>query len=204
MNFFALRLDYFNDSVIDWAKDNVGWATVRLQAGADPDAVIAGIDGLFENSSDPTQSLTEDEYARQFANQLGDMEVITTLILIAVFFTIVLLTANVATLTFNERIAELGVLKTLGFGDGEVALLVLAESAGLCVSGAAMGIALAFAFEPALREGLALVFGSFSMRWRDAAIALSLALTMGVAVGWSPASAARRLPIVDSLRVTGN
>lgn len=199
---FLLRYDYFNDSVMDWAKNYVGWLYVRLAPGAGASVVTDDIDALFENSSDPTQSLSEDEYSRQFANQLGDMNVITSLILIAVFFTLLLLTANVAALGFRERIGELGVMKTLGFEDVDVAMLVLSEGVLLCVTGAVMGIACAFALEGPLRSALELVLGRFALSWSDAGIALLIAVAIGVAIGISPALAARRLSVVDALRQT--
>lgn len=200
---FLLRYDYFNDSVMDWVKNNIGWMIVRLAAGADTSTVISNIDALFENSSDPTASLSEDDYSRQFANQLGDMNVITTLILIAVFFTLLLLTANVAALGFRERIAELGVMKTLGFKDMEVAALVMLEGVLLCAAGAMIGIACAFALEAPLRSALELVLGRFALSWVDAGIALLIAVGIGVAIGVSPALAARRLRVVDALRQAG-
>ncbi len=200
---FLLRYDYFNDSVMDWVKNNIGWMIVRLAPGADTNAVIGSIDALFENSSDPTASLSEDDYSRQFANQLGDMNVITTLILIAVFFTLLLLTANVAALGFSERIAELGVMKTLGFADMEVAALVMLEGVLLCAAGAVIGIACAFALEGPLQSALELVLGRFALSWADAAIALLIAVAIGVAIGVSPALAARRLRVVDALRQAG-
>ena len=49
------------------------WVVARLDDGVDPKVVVDAIDRRFENSSDPTRSLSEDELSRQFANQLGDI-----------------------------------------------------------------------------------------------------------------------------------
>lgn len=200
---FLLRHDYFNESVADWVKNQVGWAVVRLTEGADSQLVIDAIDGLFDNSSDPTKSLSEDAYGRQLANQLGDIGLITTMILGAVFFTIVLLTANVASMTFHERIPELAVMKTLGFGDGYVSLLVLVEAVTLCVLGAVLGVGLGFALEPALKANLSQVLGHFEMTWGDAAQAIAIAALLGLLIGMLPAWRAQRLPIVQALREDG-
>jgi putative ABC transport system permease protein len=199
---FFVRYDYFNDSVADWVKDKAGWAVARLDPGYEPQTIVAAIDATFENSSDPTKSLSEDEYNRQFANQLGDIGLIMTLILMAVFFTILLLTANVVSAAFRERVPELAVMKTLGFPDFDVSLSVLVEAVVLCVAGAVAGVAAAFALSPMLNANLAVVLGRFEMSWVDVGFAVAIAVVIGLLVGLPPAFEARRLQIVDALRET--
>ena len=200
---FFLRWDYFNESVMDWVKNQIGWTVLRVNDGVEPKTVIDHIDELFENSSDPTKSLSEDEMARQFANQIGDIGAIATMILAAVFFTILLLTANVAALSFRERVPGLAVMKTLGFQDRYVAMLVFAESAGLFLIGAIGGIASGFLLEPVLQESLAPATGRFQMTWQDAALGMVLASGLAVAIAIYPTWAANRLPIVQALREVG-
>ena len=197
---FLLRYDYFNESVADWAKNEVGWVVARLDDRVDPKAVADAIDRRFENSSDPTRSLSEDEWSRQFANQLGDIGLIATLILAAVFFAMLLLTANVAALAFRERVPELAVMKALGFKDGTAAVVVLAEALALCLIGAVSGVAIGLALESPLNARLAPVIGRFQMSWIDAGLALGIAGGLGLAIGLPPAIAARRLSIVRALR----
>ena len=199
---FLLRYDYFNESVADWAKNQVGWVVARLHEGVEPQGVVDAIDRRFENSSDPTRSLSEGELSRQFANQLGDIGLIATLILGAVFFTMLLLTANVAALAFRERVPELAVMKTLGFKDGTVAAVVLGEALALCLAGAVGGVAIGFALELPLNAQLARVIGRFQMSWLDGGLALGIAGVLGLVIGMPPAIAARRLSIVRALRET--
>ena len=199
---FLLRYDYFNESVADWAKNQVGWVVARLHEGVEPQGVVDAIDRRFENSTDPTRSLSEGELSRQFANQLGDIGLIATLILGAVFFTMLLLTANVAALAFRERVPELAVMKALGFKDGTVAAVVLGEALALCLAGAVGGVAIGFALELPLNAQLARVIGRFQMSWLDAGLALGIAGVLGLVIGMPPAFAARRLSIVRALRET--
>ncbi|MEE8243924.1 MAG: ABC transporter permease [Pseudomonadales bacterium] len=200
---FFLRWDYFNESVMDWVKNQVGWAVLRVEEGVGSKAVIDRIDALFEHSSDPTKSLSEDAMARQFANQLGDIGAIASMILAAVFFTILLLTANVAALSFHERIADLAVMKTLGFGDRYVATLIFAECVGLFLIGALGGIGIGFGLEPVLQETLAPATGRFQMTWQDAVLGIAMACGLAVAIALYPTWSANRLPIVDALREGG-
>jgi putative ABC transport system permease protein len=195
-----LRYDYFNESVIDWAKNQIGWITLRVSDSHSSADAIRAIDSLFENSSDPTRSTSEADYQRQFASQLGDIGLITTMILSAVFFTILLLTGNTASQAFKERIPELAVLKTLGFRDRTIAGLVLTEAVLLSLTGAAVGIAAAFVLEPYLNANLSTFIGRFKMDLTSAAMALGLALGIGLLIGAYPAWSGLRLTIVDALR----
>jgi putative ABC transport system permease protein len=195
-----LHYDYFNEAVAVWAQNQVGWLAVRV---ADPkrlDDVSGAIDALYKNSSDPTRTVSQDEYSRAQAAQFGDMGFITTMILSAVFFTIVLLTGNTALQSFRERVPELAVLKTLGFTDAAVGMLVLCEALLLCITGAGLGIALALLLEPGLNSKLITIVGRFDMTWQSVLIAIALALLIGLGIGLPPAWAARRLTIVDALR----
>jgi putative ABC transport system permease protein len=192
--------DHYNESVAHWARNQVYWITARARSPGLLADAIAAIDGMFENSADPTRSTPEDEYRRQLASQVGDIGRITTTILGAVFFTIVLLTGNTALQAYRERTVELAVLKTLGFSDARVALLVLGETVLLCLAGAAAGIVAALLLEPGIQADLGTLIGGFEMRAASAAQALALAALLAVAVGLPPALAARRRAIVDGLR----
>jgi predicted lysophospholipase L1 biosynthesis ABC-type transport system permease subunit len=75
-----------------------------------------------------------------FIKQLGDIGFVLRAILGAVFFTLLFLTGNTMMQSVRERIPELAVLKTLGFSDGKVLGLVLAESLLLCVLAAVIGL----------------------------------------------------------------
>ncbi len=194
------QYQHYNESVAYWARNQVYWILARARAPDQVQAAIKAVDQEFANSPYPTRSTPEDEYQRQFARQLGDIGHITTTILAAVFFTIVLLTGNTMLQAYRERAAELAVLKTLGFPDGRVALLVLGESVLLCLAGAAAGIGLALAAEPLMNARLDDVTGYFRMTAGSVADAFVLALTLALAVGAPPAWSARSRSIVDGLR----
>ena len=197
---FLLRFDYFNEAVADWVKNQVGWAIARTSSEVETQAMIDSIDAVFEDSADPVRTLSEDQYAQQFAAQIGDVGSIATAILGAVFFTIILLTANVASLSFRERTSELAVMKTLGFSHFYVAALVLCEAIALCVLGALSGIALAYVLEPQVQANLAQVIGGFALSWQTTAQAIALAAVLGLVIGMQPAFAAYQLSIVQALR----
>jgi putative ABC transport system permease protein len=63
-----------------------------------------------------------------------------TVIAAAVFFTMLLVTANAMAQSVRERVREIAVLRTLGFSNALVVLLVLMEGLGITVLGAALGL----------------------------------------------------------------
>ncbi|MCZ6656551.1 MAG: ABC transporter permease, partial [Gammaproteobacteria bacterium] len=131
---------------------------------------------------------------------LGDIGFITTMILSAVFFTIVLLTGNTMAQSLRERIPEIAVLKTLGFSDLRVSWLMMGEALLLCTVGGTLGVGLAILLEPSLNQNLSGFLGRFEMTWQTIGTALGLALLVGVVIGFVPAVTAKRLTIADALR----
>ena len=87
-----------------------------------------------------------------FAKQIGDIGALISRILAAVFFTILILTGNTMAQSIRERVPELAILKTLGFSDGRVTALVLAEAALLLLIGGGVGMAAAVGMLPFLNQ----------------------------------------------------
>ena len=118
-------------------------------------AISSRIDALFANSPNETKTQPANDFAMAFIKQLGDIGFVLRAILGAVFFTLLFLTGNTMMQSVRERIPELAVLKTLGFGDGKVLGLVLAESLLLCVIAAIIGLGLSYAALPIIKVGFA-------------------------------------------------
>ncbi len=123
-------------------------------------------------------------------------------VLAAVFFTILLVAANTMAQSVRERTNELAVLKTLGFGDGQLLGLVLLESVLLAVIGGGAGLVLAWLVtqqgDPT--GGLLPVF---FLPTRDIIMGVALIFVLGMVAGLLPAFQASRLRIVDALRRQG-
>jgi putative ABC transport system permease protein len=123
-----------------------------------------------------------------------------TTIIGAVFFTIILLTANTMVQAFRERTGEFAVLKTLGFRDSQVLLMVLGEGVLLCVLGGLLGLGLALLAANAFGPTLSQFVGIFEITSSTIALSIALAVGLGVFVSTLPALAAKRLTIVEALR----
>jgi len=154
---------------------------------------------MFLNSPDETKTAPEKEFALGFARQIGDMGALVTRILIAVFFTILILTGNTMAQSIRERIPELAILKTLGFSDTAVTALVLGEAGLLFVIGAGLGMLAALALLPALNGATGGRFPPLFIDPETWVWAAGVAVVMALAVGLPPGLRVHRLRIVDAL-----
>lgn len=195
---FFFQHDYF-DEARSFGQGLVGWYIIRI---ADPDEapdVAKRIDATFANSPYETKTTTEKAFAAGFAKQVGNIGAIIKSILVAVFFTLLLVAGNTMAQSVRERTGELAVLKTLGFSNARVLTLVLAESLILVGTGGALGLLLAWwlveGSDP-IRRFLPI----FYIPARDLVVGIALVVAFGVAAGALPAVRAMRLRIVDALR----
>jgi putative ABC transport system permease protein len=177
----------------------VGWYVIRV---SDPDRaadIAEGIDAEFANSEFETKTTTEKAFVQAFAAQIGDIGAITIAITAAVFFTILLVAGNTMAQAIRERTNELAVLKTLGFSNGLVLALVLAESIALAGVAGAAGLAAGWLLVSAGDPTGGMLPG-FILPPRDLAAGAGLVLLLGLAAGLLPAVQAMRLRIADALR----
>jgi putative ABC transport system permease protein len=197
---FLFHYDYFNEARTV-GQDLVGWYVIKVANPDDAKTVSERVDARFQNSSYETETMPEKAFVQSFANQIGDIGMIMRLVLLAVFFTILLVTANTMAQSVRERTNEIGVLKTLGFTDGAVQTLVLTESLLLAMLGGLIGLGLGWLLVSAgdPTGGLLPVFFVPPV---NLAIGVGIMILLGLVSGVIPAVGAMRLKIVDALRRT--
>jgi putative ABC transport system permease protein len=193
-----INVKYF-DEARQLGKGRTGWYIERVADPAQARAISAEIDRRFANSPDETKTQPEKEFAIGFAKQIGDVGALVRRILAAVFFTILILTGNTMAQSLRERIPELAILKTLGFSDGKVTALVLAEAMLMLLLGGSLGMAGATSLMPVVNRSTGGRFPPLFVEPDTWLGALALALGVALAIGLPPALRARRLRIVDAL-----
>jgi putative ABC transport system permease protein len=189
---------YF-DEANQYVNGRVGWYMVELADLGQADRVGQAIDAISANSDHETKTQTEQAFNQAFAKQFADIGLIVTAIMGAVFFTLLLLTGNTMAQAVRERIPELAVLKTIGFGNRSVLWLVLAESMLLVVLGGLVGLGLAALLMPVVSAssgGMIQLPTVLPQTWLTGFV---LMLLIGAIVGALPALRAMRLNIVDAL-----
>ena len=194
-----LHYEYYNESLA-YGNDMAGWYTVRVSDPQRAPAIAKAIDEQFENSPTETKTSTEKAFAQSFAQQIGDIGAIVTAVLSAVFFSMLLVTAMTMVQAVRERTRELAVLKTVGFSNLHVTLLVLAESFVLSLIGAAIGLGLAYLFVNGAGGMVRRYLEAFALPASSLVWGIGFALLLGLLAGALPATQALRLRIVDALR----
>ena len=190
---------YFDESR-SFGKGMIGWVGVRL---ADPNQsakIASTIDALFANSSAETKTATEKAFMQGFANQMGNIGALLSAVAAAVFFTMLLVTANTMGQSIRERINEIGVMKTLGFSGPQVTALVLGESLLITALGGVIGLALSSLFATALGASLQQFFPVIGIPASTYVIGVILIVVLGALAAALPSFQAARLKIVDALR----
>ena len=194
-----MHYDYF-DEARQYGKGELGWLIIRVQDPKQSAQVAAAVDAMFANSPFETKTSSEKDFAKSFAKQFGDIGLITTLILGAVFFTMLLVAGNTMAQSFRERIPELAILKTLGFSDVAVMLMVLSEAIVIALIGGLIGLFLAKFFISGAASSLAATLPGLNLSSSMMLFGVALMLLFGLLTGIIPALQGLRLNIVAALR----
>ena len=192
------RYDYF-DEAHRGERGQVGWYTVRVKDPKTSADVAKLIDKEFENSTAEVKAEPEAAMAQSWANQMGDIGLIVTSILGAVFFTILLVTGNTMSQAVRERTGELGVLKAIGFTNAQIVAFVLVESCLIAILGGGLGLGLAWLVS-AGGDPTGGMMPMFFIPPRDLLMGFGFSVALGLATGFFPALQAMRLQVATALR----
>jgi putative ABC transport system permease protein len=155
----------------------------------------AAVDRLFANSPNETRTITPRQMAQSQFKQIGDVALVINAIVGAIFFALLFSVGAVMAQSMRERIPELAVLKTLGFTDGGVLALLLAETLVFCLFCAGIGLGLAEVAFPLVKQSIGFEASAGPILFAGLGFAVALALISGL----PPAVRAMRLQIVDAL-----
>jgi len=192
------NFDYLNEGRSS-GKNTVNQILVGIADARRSAQISQAIDDMFANSPNQTLTQNEKDFIQSLLRQIGDISFLVNAIVGAVLFTLLFLTANTIAQSVRERIAELAVLKTIGFSDSAVQWLVLIEALLVCVCAAAFGLLLAAWVLPAVSSIPAFGIGAMHVPHVVFAAGLGVAVLLALASGIPPAQRARRLNIVAAL-----
>ncbi len=203
---------YFDRRVLEEAlprvKGYVGMYWIKTDSVAAVERLPKQIDAMFENSPFPTKTETEKEFQNSWVSMLGNVKLLITSIATIIVLVILLIAANTMAMSARERVTEIAVLRTLGFGKPTILGLVLGESVLLSLFGGLLGLGLFVLSFPGFRAWmLNSPMGGFAtgMRIFPGILALGFFITVlvGLLSGLVPAirSAGRSIP--DGLRQVG-
>ena len=182
--------------------DRVSLMMVRLRSGADVEAVRGAIErdvrsvSAISTATAIQQVESRLSYFRQLAFILGSVS-------LAVGF---LLVTTLVTVSVNERLGEIAVLRAIGVARTRIVEQILIEGTGIMVGGAVAGLGLGLLTARYLNSilaafpGLPEAIDFFLFQPRDAWVALGLLTACGILAGIYPAWRGASSPIAGTLR----
>jgi putative ABC transport system permease protein len=187
---------YFNETrSLD--GDKIGSIAFTTKEGLAIDTIAASIDQMFANAGDETSTVSEQEFARAFLAQFGNIGLIVTVVVGVAFLTILLIVGNTMAVSVHERIRQIGILKTLGFPYHRIVGITASEPLILSVLGALAGLAIASEIITFLRESSG--FGEIRMSFAVWATGLSCALGLASVTSVIPIRTALTVKIINAL-----
>jgi putative ABC transport system permease protein len=195
--------DYFQRTVeaqSRGAPPEVATYSIRTAPGSDQVTVAGSVEQLFENGPQRVTCTSEAEFQAQFVTMLGSIPFFLGAIGGGVLVAILFACVNTMLMAFREQTHDVGILKALGFTDGAVGRLMLAQSLLLCGVGGLAGIGLAKLAEPGIVAVIGAFFPAFAVTRETLTLAVVATLVVGVAAGIAPYFRARRLDCVAALR----
>jgi putative ABC transport system permease protein len=194
---FFVNFDFFDEARVR-DKGSVVQYLTSIDDPRDAAVVSDSIDRFFENSPVPTKTQSEKDSVATALTRIGNVDFFVRIVLLAVFFALLLLTANTMSQSVRERLPQLATLKTVGYTDRLLVGILFAEAVVIFGIGSLVGLATAHVLmsfieipllNPQLSTPVLLL----------AAIACVLMVTSSTIV---PAWRTRQLSIVEALRRT--
>lgn len=129
--------DYLNEMLDE--MNQVGSFIVRVDNAQDVPKVAQRIDATFRDSPFETKTETLKSFLLSFVSMLGNLNLLLTVVSLAVVFTILLIVGNTMAMAIRERTGEVAVLKTLGFRRNTILWLLIGESLVVALIGGIFG-----------------------------------------------------------------
>jgi len=203
---FMFHWDYLNEKLKKtphpWG-DQVGYYMVGVTRPDAATEVAIAIDQMFKNSLAETLTETEKAFQQGFIAMSGAIVMAIQIVSFVVIIIIMAVGANTMAMTTRERIGEYAILKTLGFGGGHIAGLILGESLVITLFGCVLGIVLTFPAAKVFSSELGAYFPNFNVERTTLLFDLLAALAVAFTAAIIPIHRAIRIKIADGLRRIG-
>lgn len=184
------------------AGDRLSVVLVRTRPGADVESVRARIEAQH-----PRLSALSTEVALRFMDErLGYFRQLAFILASVSLMVGFLLVTTLVTVSVNERIGEIAVMRAIGVAKSHIVAQVVAEGLALSLAGALLGLGLGLITARWLNgilatfPGLPEAFDFFLFEPASAVRSLALLVACGVLAGIWPAWRAATLPIARTLR----
>ncbi len=180
----------------------VGTWWLKVRSAEDMTRVTEAINKAFANTSAEVRAETERAFQLSFVSMWGNIKTLVHVVCSVVVFTLLLVTASTMSMAIRERFRELAVLKAIGYQRHELFSFILAESFGLALLGALLGVGGAWALftHVNIAKLTANFFVTFEVTPRIIGQAALVAGALGVIASIAPAVAVARMSVVQGLK----
>ena len=203
---FFFRWDYLDEVLrknMPHRSGYAGWYIVQIRNPFDGGAISQTIDALFKSSWAKTLTETEKAFQMGFVAMTDAIVMAVRIVSFVVIAVILLVLANTMTMTARERMSEYAVLKTLGFGNRFLFLLISGESMTIALLGGMLGMALAFPVAHEFAKEMSTLLPVFHIHWKTLVLATTLSLAIGLLAAVFPTWRAARMRIASALSHVG-
>jgi len=203
---FFFHFDYLNESIkrlYPRRGDQTGVFVERLRDPESAAAVSQAIDTTFRNSLAETLTETEKAFQLGFVAMSEAILLAIQAVSYVVIVIIMAVMANTMAMTARERYGEYATFKALGFSNGFVVMLIVAESLGIALVGGLLGVAFTFPMADVFASSVGSILTGFRVSETTIGLQVGAAFVIGLVAAAVPAWNAARIRIVDGLRAIG-
>jgi putative ABC transport system permease protein len=193
--YIVVRNDYF-DEARQSGRGTVDRYFIQVTNAAQGEQIARRIDALSRNSPFPTRTQSVRAGTQSNYQSLGDLNFVVHSIVGAALFALLIAIAALTMQSVRERTTELAVLKTMGFSDRKVFMLLLLESMTLSLCAALVGLVVASRLMLWVNRFVGL---RLTMPYAVLAVGLLLALILALASASPPAWRVQRLQVAEAL-----
>jgi len=194
------RQDYLDEG--SGVNGLVGMWWLKVKSAEDMPRVIDAINKKFANTSAEVRAETERAFQLGFISMWGNIKLLVSLVCSAVVFTLLLVTASTMSMAIRERFRELAILKAIGYRRRELFAFILAESFGLAMAGALIGVGGAYLLfthgdVAKMTNG---IFVMLEVTPKIMGIGVMVAALLGIVASIMPSIAVAKMSVVDGLK----
>lgn len=203
---FFFQWSYLNEAVkkvYPGFADKAGFYMIGVKSPDLAADTAVAIDKTFKNSR--AETLTETEKAFNLGFIAMSEAIVTAIQMVSfiIIFIIMAVVANTMAMTTRERTGDYAIMKTLGFGAAEIAVLIFGEALVLTFTGACIGIILTFPAARLFASELATFFPIFLVSETTLYMDIAAAFLIAFLAAIIPTRHAIRIRIADGLRRIG-
>jgi putative ABC transport system permease protein len=177
----------------------VGWYVIQIRNSSYAGQISQAIDALFKSSWAETLTETEKAFQAGFVSMTEAIVIAIRMVSYVVICVILVILANTMAMTSRERMPEYAILKTMGFGNHYLWMLIGGESVFISMLGGLLGAGLSFPAAGIFSAKMGSFLPVFSIHWKTLLLCCLVSLTIGIVSALLPIWRAGRIRIAEAL-----